>query len=432
MDINILITNIGRIRNKITELNKNVSIKQKKINENNRSISENEKKIRTSKNNTTIKNCLSKNASLSKKNSSLSREISNFQRDIISNQKKLTSLEKQLNNAQLQENLPDYSIPAIPAIKSEKNISQEEYNRIITQFCRKIQKEGLITRYGIITDIYADGNSGGNGRVLFGNLNKKNIAIKVLYQKDENKRTRFKEEFINVLMNLQKVTGVVEQYLYDEVNVEGSTISYIVMKQYNSQLNNKDVTEDKAINLFLDLCRIFKEIHNVGIIHRDLKPENILIDEHSNIIISDFGIAYYNPENYDFTGNTKYGELLGNRNFSPPEQSIKGIMPQRTMDIYAIGQIIQWYVTGIFTRGTHREHLYKKYNSHNMKNLDIIIEKCLSDKPEERYQSMEEIQADIQKYQLKPIQRENKLINIKNYNEIEHNELGLGDDIDVF
>ena len=67
MDINILITNIGRIRNKITELNKNVSTKQKEINENNRSISENEKKIRTTKNNNTIKNCLSKNASLSKK-----------------------------------------------------------------------------------------------------------------------------------------------------------------------------------------------------------------------------------------------------------------------------------------------------------------------------------------------------------------------------
>lgn len=67
-----------------------------------------------------------------------------------------------------------------------------------------------------------------------------------------------------------------------------------------------------------------------------------------------------------------------------------------------------------------------------MKNLDIIIEKCLSDKPEERYQSMEEIFADIQKYHLKPIQRENKLINMKNdYNEIEHNELGLGDTIDV-
>lgn len=328
MDIDILISNIGRTRNKIAELNKKVSDKQREINDNNRKISENDKKIRTTKSDTTIKSCLSKNASLSKKNAILNKEVSNLHREIISSQKKLTSYEKQLNTAQ-QESQFSYSTQVIPEIKEEKNMSQDEYNSIITQFCRKIQKEGLTTKYGNITDIYADGNSGGNGRVLFGTLNKKNIAIKILYQKDEGKRNRFKEEFINVLMNLQKIPGIVEQYLYDEVEVEASIISYIIMKQYEGQLKNNDVTEEKTINLFLELCRIFKEIHKSGIIHRDLKPENILIDENSNIIVSDFGIAYYNPENYDFTGNTKNGELLGNRNFSPPEQSIKGTIPKK-------------------------------------------------------------------------------------------------------
>ena len=126
----------------------------------------------------------------------------------------------------------------------------------------------MITRYGIITDIYADGNSGGNGRVLFGNLNKKSVAIKVLYQKDENKRTRFKEEFINVLMNLQKVPGVVEQYLYDEVNVEGSTISYIIMKQYNSQLKNKAGYIANALKLkLLDLYNPYEERYGMFLIN---------------------------------------------------------------------------------------------------------------------------------------------------------------------
>lgn len=431
MDIDILISNIGRTRNKIAELNKKVFDKQKEINDNNKKISENDKKIRTTKSDTTIKSCLSKNTSLSKKNSTLNKEISNLQRDIISNQKKLTSYEKQLNNAQ-HENQFSYSAQVIPEIKEEKNMTQDEYNAIITQFCRKIQKEGLTTKYGIITDIYADGNSGGNGRVLFGTLNKKNIAIKVLYQKDEGKRNRFKEEFINVLMNLQKIPGIVEQYLYDEIEFEGTIISYIIMKQYKGQLKNNDITEEKAINLFLDLCRIFKEVHKSGIIHRDLKPENILIDESSNIIVSDFGIAYYNPENYDFTGNTKYGELLGNRNFSPPEQSIKGTIPQKTMDIYAIGQVIQWYVTGMFTRGTNREHLYKNYDSSNMRNLDIIIEKCLADKPESRYQSIEEIERDIGNYQIKIVEKEKISISLEdNYDEFERNDLGLGDPIVV-
>ena len=155
MDIDSLISNIGRTRNKIAELNKRVFDKQKEINDNNKKISENDKKIRTTKSDTTIKSCLSKNASLSKKNSTLNKEISNLQRDIISNQKKLTSYEKQLNNAQ-QENQFSYSTQVIPEIKEEKNMSQDEYNSIITQFCRKIQKEGLTTKYGIITDIYAN------------------------------------------------------------------------------------------------------------------------------------------------------------------------------------------------------------------------------------------------------------------------------------
>ena len=74
------------------------------------------------------------------------------------------------------------------------------------------------------------------------------------------------------------------------------------------------------------------------------------------------------------------------------------------MDIYAIAQVIQWYVTGMFTRGTNREHLYKNYDSSNMRNLDTIIEKCLADKPESRYQNIEEIERDIENYKIKIVE----------------------------
>lgn len=45
MDIDILISNIGRTRNKIAELNKKVFDKQKEINYNNKKISESEKSL---------------------------------------------------------------------------------------------------------------------------------------------------------------------------------------------------------------------------------------------------------------------------------------------------------------------------------------------------------------------------------------------------
>ncbi len=34
-------------------------------------------------------------------------------------------------------------------------------------------------------------------------------------------------------------------------------------------------------------------MHTNGIVHRDLKLENLLVDEHQNLVISDFGFANY-------------------------------------------------------------------------------------------------------------------------------------------
>ena len=102
------------------------------------------------------------------------------------------------------------------------------------------------------------------------------------------------------------------------------------------------------------------------------------------------------------------------------------------MDIYAIGQVIQWYVTGMFTRGTNREHLYKNYDSLNMRNLDTIIEKCLADKPESRYQNIEEIERDIENYRIKIVKKEKRFISLEDiYDEFEPNDLGLGETIVV-
>ena len=67
-----------------------------------------------------------------------------------------------------------------------------------------------------------------------------------------------------------------------------------------------------------------------------------------------------------------------------------------------------------------------------MRNLDTIIEKCLADKPESRYQNIEEIERDIEKYKIKIVEKEKISISLEdNYVEFERNDLGLGDSIVV-
>jgi serine/threonine protein kinase len=108
--------------------------------------------------------------------------------------------------------------------------------------------------------------------------------------------------------------------------------------------------------LFKFLINAVSFIHSHGIIHRDLKPENILV-EGDQYVLADFGIANYNPEMFLLKADTPKGERLGNRRFSAPEQEDGGVLPHPTMDIYAMGQIIQWFVTGSIHRGTQRARI---------------------------------------------------------------------------
>ena len=75
----------------------------------------------------------------------------------------------------------------------DENYKEEKisYNDLITNFCKTIKKAGLDTKYGLVKDIKSTSNQGGNGRILFGILNNKEVAIKVLYNISKDKDNRF-------------------------------------------------------------------------------------------------------------------------------------------------------------------------------------------------------------------------------------------------
>lgn len=329
-----------------------------------------------------------------------------------------------------------FSITKINEVPQYVN-KAKDYNKIVTSFCKKIKKEGLLTKYGTIVEVTENGNCGGNGRVLFGKLNHRDVAIKILYNNSRDKQNRFFDEFINVFMSLQKENGIVELYLYDSVKVEGQEIYYIIMKKYIDCLKSSEgnVKEQDVVKLFIELCNIILKVHNVNIVHRDIKPENILMDENDLIVLSDFGIAYFDPEHYDYTGHTKSNDLLGNRKFSAPEQGDKGVISHPTMDIFALGQIMQWYVTGKTHYGMGRKKFKDIIQSDTMKMLDNIIEKCICQEPQNRYQSVEEILDELKEHNIsldnyKVVK--NETLNLyDNCSITESNGLGLGDKIEV-
>lgn len=124
-----------------------------------------------------------------------------------------------------------------------------------------------------------------------------------------------------------------------------------------------------------------KCVHQKGIIHRDIKPENILVDEKNNFVLSDFGIAHFDKDDFPVDNKTKKGERLANIEFSAPEQISNQYEVSVASDIYSMAQIMYWYVFGKVNRGTGAEYISQKYKWDDAYIYDNIISKCLRNNP---------------------------------------------------
>ncbi|HCI78979.1 MAG TPA: hypothetical protein DHW02_04745, partial [Ktedonobacter sp.] len=80
--------------------------------------------------------------------------------------------------------------------------------------------------------------------------------------------------------------------------------------------------------------------HDAKLIHRDIKPENMLLDEHNNLLLSDFGIAL-------IAQSTRYQntqDIIGTAAYMAPEQ-LQG-KPRRASDQYALGIVVYEWLCG--------------------------------------------------------------------------------------
>lgn len=288
--------------------------------------------------------------------------------------------------------------------------ASEELLRIVSTYVK--ENKSIKISLGEIINLEQIGQ-GGNGIVYKGELHNEVIAIKFLTTTETKKNIRFKAEYFNV--NLLKPNNNIVKYInFEELNICENIIPIILMKKYNYHLkkyreNLKQPSFKEFIKLFNFLTKTIKFIHSNGIIHRDIKPENILVSEDNdniNFILADFGIAHYN-EQYLLKAETKSGDRLANYSFSAPEQFEKGATPKETMDIYALGQICQWFVFNKVHKGTKRELFASLYTEEDYANLyDSIIDKCIANEAAERFQSIEEIEDFIkmnssQKFKMK-------------------------------
>ena len=195
-----------------------------------------------------------------------------------------------------------------------------------------------------------------------------------------------------------------------EINETEDGQMYIVMAYYAGETLEKKVTSgqlsvDNAIDIAMQTAQGLERAHEAGIVHRDIKPSNLIITPRGEVKIIDFGLA-------KLTGQsrlTKSGSALGTVAYMSPEQ-VQGKPVDQRADIWSLGVVLHEMLTGQLPfRGENEAvTMYSIMNEEPKPiiptrsgrtgvpmELERIVNKAISKKSGERYQSMNEILADL-------------------------------------
>jgi serine/threonine-protein kinase len=252
--------------------------------------------------------------------------------------------------------------------------------------------------------------TGGMGtvyRVIDRKINEE-LALKILKPETAPKAAVI-ERFKNELKLARRIShkNVCRLYdLHEEAGILFITMEYVPGEELDTLIRRQGrLSVDKASALARQIVEGLTQAHKLGVIHRDLKPRNIMIDSPGNVRIMDFGIARHlgGPE------LTAEGIVVGTPHYMSPEQALGESVDQRT-DIYALGAILFEMVvgrppfegeSGLAVALKHKTELPRrprKINAEVPENLDRLIMKCLAKKREDRYQSAEELLAELVRF----------------------------------
>lgn len=258
-------------------------------------------------------------------------------------------------------------------------------------------------RYLILGNI----GSGGMANVFLARdlILDREVAIKVLrydFLNDQSAIRRFQREMLasTELVHPNIVT------VYD-AGQEGET-QFLVM-EYVKGMDLKRYIQTKypipygrIVDIMQQILSAVSLAHQHRIIHRDLKPQNILIDESGTVKITDFGIAVALSE----TSITQTNSMLGSVHYLSPEQA-RGSMATNQSDIYAIGIILYEMLTGkvpfdgesavTIALKHFQEEIpsVRLYDRNVPQSLENVVLKATAKDPIDRYQSAEEMSADL-------------------------------------
>ena len=238
----------------------------------------------------------------------------------------------------------------------------------------------------------------------------RDVAVKVLradLARDPQFQIRFRREAQNA--TALDHPAIVAVFDTGEVPSDLGPLPYIVM-EYVDGLTLREIvktqgpmSEQRVVEVMADVCAALDFSHTHDVLHCDVKPGNIMINRAGAVKVMDFGTtcAPSFRENVTMTA-----AVIGTAQYMSPEQA-RGEAVDARSDIYGAGCALFELLTGeppfagdtpvavAYKHVREAPHSPSELNLHVTPQLDAIVLKALSKDPANRYQSANQMEADL-------------------------------------
>ncbi|MFE5863547.1 Stk1 family PASTA domain-containing Ser/Thr kinase [Streptomyces virginiae] len=238
------------------------------------------------------------------------------------------------------------------------------------------------------------------------------VAVKTLradLARDPSFQARFRREAQSAAsLNHPAIVAV---YDTGEDYVDNISIPYIVMEYVDGSTlrellhSGRKLLPERTLEMCIGILQALEYSHRAGIVHRDIKPANVMLTRTGQVKVMDFGIARAMGDSG--MTMTQTAAVIGTAQYLSPEQA-KGEQVDARSDLYSAGCLLYELLSvrppfvGDSPVAVAYQHVREEpqppsnFDPEITPEMDAIVLKALVKDPDYRYQSADEMRADIE------------------------------------